>query len=62
MAQESGGPPRRVRRLRLAIDATLPDSPKARVAVIVWLVAGIVVALLVPVFLGVVVCGTLHGP
>ncbi len=62
MAPENGGERRGVRRLRLAIDAKLPDSPKARVAVIVWLVTGIVVALLVPVFLGVVVCGTLHAP
>ncbi len=62
MSPESGGERRGVRRLRLAIDAKLPESPRARVAVIAWLALGIVVALLVPVFLGVVLCGTLHGP
>ncbi len=46
---------------RIALDAKLPERGPARVGVIVWLVAGAIVAVLVPVFLGLVVWGSLLG-
>lgn len=49
------------RPLTFKIDAPMPAGRLARYAVIAWMVAGGIVALLVPVFLGVMIWGWLTG-
>jgi hypothetical protein len=48
-------------RLRLPIDSPLPDHPARRAAVIVAIVAGGIVAVLVPVFFAVMLLELVRG-